>query len=105
MKRPNDKLEAIFEAALALATDEQRAAYLARACPDAEVRREVESLLEAHRHPDSVFADETTDSTSAERTERLQERPGTVIGRFKLSQKIGEGGMGVVYMAEQEEPV
>jgi serine/threonine protein kinase/WD40 repeat protein len=105
MKQPNDKLEAIFEAALALATDEQRAAYLERACPDAEVRREVESLLEAHRHPDSVFADEATDSPGAERMDRLQEPPGTVIGRYKLLQRIGEGGMGVVYMAEQEEPV
>src|SRR5208282_155475 len=37
--------------------------------------------------------------------QRLPEGPGTHIGPYKLLQKIGEGGMGVVYMAEQEEPV
>jgi len=36
---------------------------------------------------------------------RAEESPGTVIGRYKLLQKIAKGGMGVVYMAEQEEPV
>ena len=35
----------------------------------------------------------------------LGELPGDKIGRYKLLQKIGEGGCGVVYMAEQEEPV
>src|SRR5207248_8391798 len=35
----------------------------------------------------------------------ITEKPGDLIGRYKLLQKIGEGGYGVVYMAEQEEPV
>ncbi len=35
----------------------------------------------------------------------LAERPGTVIGPYKLLQQIGEGGMGVVFMAEQTEPI
>ena len=36
---------------------------------------------------------------------KLTEQPGTMVGRYKLLQKIGEGGFGAVYMAEQEEPV
>src|SRR5262245_24410690 len=100
MNKPNEKLETIFEAALALETEAKRADYLNRACPDPELRREVESLLEAHQHPDSVFWETTEGALTP-----LSEGPGTKIGRYKLLQQIGEGGMGVVYMAEQEEPV
>ena len=95
MKKPNEKLEAIFEAALALETEAQRADYLTRACHDPELRREVESLLEAHQNPDSVFQEKTRHAATT-----LSEGPGTVIGRYKLLQQIGEGGCGVVYMAE-----
>ena len=38
-------------------------------------------------------------------TGRIAERPGTVIGPYKLLQQIGEGGMGIVFMAEQTQPV
>ncbi len=100
MSKPNEKLEAIFEAALALETEDQRAAFLNRACLDPELRREVESLLAAHQNPDSVFTEKTVRVEAAP-----TEKPGDRIGRYKLLQRIGEGGCGVVYMAEQEEPV
>ena len=100
MRKPSQKLEALFEAAVALDTDAERADYLNQACPDAELRREVEALLEAHRNPDSLFAEPTVrgEAISAEGV-------GTIIGRYKLLEQIGEGGMGAVYMAEQREPV
>ena len=100
MTKFNERVEAVFEAALALETEAQRAEYLKRACPEPELRAEVESLLAAHEHPDSILEERTI------RAERpLSEGPGTVIGRYKLLQKIGQGGMGVIYMAEQTEPV
>jgi serine/threonine protein kinase len=41
----------------------------------------------------------------SEPDQNTEEKPGTVIGRYKLRERIGEGGCGVVYVAEQEEPV
>jgi hypothetical protein len=105
VKPPQEKIEAIFEAALALESEAQRKAYLDRACPDAEFRRELESLLDAHLHPDSVFADGTARLAASIRQGDSHEIQGALIGRYKLLQEIGEGGMGVVYMAEQQEPV
>jgi WD40 repeat protein/serine/threonine protein kinase len=99
------KLEAIFDAALALESDAEREDYLGRACPDVELRREVESLLDAHRNPDSLFVEEAPDSEGTLRGQPFQESVGTVIDHYKLLEKIGEGGCGVVYMAGQEEPI
>jgi len=94
--------ESIFTAALELSSPEARAAFLDRECGnDAALRGRVEKLLKSHTGAGSFLHNSfpvTTDKP-------LVERPGTIIGAYKLLQQIGEGGMGVVYMAEQEHPV
>ncbi len=67
------------------------------------LRRQVEALLEAHRQANQLLDDTGLLATVAQAT--LPERPGTQIGPYKLHQEIGEGGMGIVYMALQKEPV
>ncbi|MGA2747878.1 MAG: serine/threonine-protein kinase [Verrucomicrobiota bacterium] len=102
-----DRVEAIFHGALQLPAGE-RAGYISRACGGGGgLRERVESLLKAHEAA-GEFLEEPA-AASANKTVTLTipptERAGDRIGRYKLLQQIGEGGCGVVYMAEQEEPV
>ncbi len=102
-----DRTEAIFDAALQLRATE-RAQYLTQACGEnAPLRQRVECLLKAHEEAGGFL--EPPGVPSPNRTVvvsfPLTEKPGDKIGRYKLLQQIGEGGCGVVYMAEQEEPV
>jgi WD40 repeat protein/serine/threonine protein kinase len=97
----------IFFEALDKNTSQERAAFLDGACgKNAALRARVEALLADHFHEDAFM---NKPAVEGERpvfiASGISEAPGTVIGRYKLLQKIGEGGMGVVYMAEQEEPV
>ena len=106
---PADTSEAaIFDAALACTSPQERASYLDKACTGKpELRRRIEGLLAAHDQAAGFL--ENPQAAAARPTVRLalqpEEQPGERIGRYKLLQKIGEGGCGVVYMAEQEEPV
>ncbi len=100
--------EALFEAATALPTAE-RPAFLDRACAsNAALRAQLESLLRAHDSAAESFLEEQPAELAGVQiapAPTAEERPGDRIGRYKLLQKIGEGGCGVVYMAEQEEAV
>src|SRR5438105_6905219 len=98
---------AILNAALELRPAE-RAAYLATACgADEDLRRQVEALLQAHEQAEGFLETPPTGLELRKTAVKvpLTEKPGDRIGRYKLLQQIGEGGCGVVYMAEQEEPV
>jgi serine/threonine protein kinase/tetratricopeptide (TPR) repeat protein len=99
--------ETIFDEALSLAATE-RAAYLDRACAgDATLRQRVEVLLNASEQAEQFLEKPALPRFSQARSSSipLAEKAGDKIGRYKLLQQIGEGGCGVVYMAEQEEPV
>jgi eukaryotic-like serine/threonine-protein kinase len=102
MSLPEHNPKDIFAEALRLANPAERQAYLDQACAgDQALRQEVESLLSAHDRAGD-FLNHTNPLPASD---SLMEPTGTMIGRYKLLQKIGEGGFGVVYMAEQVEPV
>src|SRR5262245_41483118 len=105
MSDPSLNLDTLFCGAIELRTPEARAEYLAGACgADADLRRQVESLVAAHFGAGS-FLDQPPVAVGPTVAWVGPEGPGTVIGPYKLLEQIGEGGMGVVYVAEQTEPV
>ena len=98
-------VETVFAAAGQLETAAARAEYLDEACgSDGALRVEVEELLKAHDEA-GVFLQPPPREMDGRSDVPLSEQPGTVIDRYKLLQQIGEGGFGVVYLAEQQEPI
>ena len=111
----------IFDAALEIANDRERHALMDRECAgDPQLRARIEELLADHSRAEEFFsdcataivssADDLADFEGRERAESSASEAGddaigSKIGPYKLLQKIGEGGCGVVYMAEQEKPV
>jgi serine/threonine protein kinase/Tfp pilus assembly protein PilF len=111
---PPNREEAIFDGALQLPPD-QRAAYVAAACGgDAALQQRVAVLLEAHGRAGGFLEPAAPASPAAPVagprgtivvSAPATEQPGDIIGRYKIRENLGEGGCGVVYVAEQSEPV
>ncbi len=104
MNGPPDPDIAVFTEALRL-PPEERNRYLTEACKgDGEFRRRVEALLEAYEQAGDFLGKSAADRPArAAPAVPAGEKPGDRIGHYKLLQQIGEGGCGVVYMAEQQE--
>ncbi|MBI3407193.1 MAG: protein kinase [Planctomycetes bacterium] len=96
----------IFMAALERVTPAERRAYVAAASQgDEELRQGVEALLAAHERAGGFLAEPAVATPDPVVAGPCREGPGTVIGPYKLLEQIGEGGFGIVYMAEQTQPV
>ena len=128
MKNEQPSEESLFHQALQFPTPDARAAFLREACADNDpLRQRVEALLQAAQ-PTNDFLEQPAAKAMQKTADRRQneelpspgggqtivlshaafpvaEKPGDRIGRYKLLERIGEGGCGVVYVAEQQEPV
>src|SRR5262245_10084252 len=92
----------VFIAARLMVDDEGRDAYLTNACGDnTQAIQRVRDLLRIHAQEQSFLESPAAQLTPTADKSPIAEQAGTIIGPYKLLQQIGEGGMGVVFMAEQ----
>jgi tRNA A-37 threonylcarbamoyl transferase component Bud32/tetratricopeptide (TPR) repeat protein len=109
MPPSNQREEALFAAAIVRPASE-RATFLDGAClGEPDLRQRLEALIVAHEQPEKLLG---TDAPQSKATIKLEfasepadEAVGQMLGRYKLLEKVGEGGCGVVYVAEQTQPV
>ena len=95
----------IFDAACEFRDSDEQAAFLDRECDGNAAQKErLLELLDAQRRL-GTFLESPVHAVSQTTQQAVTEKPGNQIGPYKLLEQIGEGGMGVVYLAEQREPV
>jgi len=103
--KPKD-IESIYSSALAKTDEAERKSYLDSVCAEnPALHARVEALLKAHDRAGQFLETPPPFMDAVPIEKALTERSGTVIDKYKLLEKIGEGGMAVVYMAEQYEPI
>lgn len=102
MNPDSERIKEVFLKALQHEGRDERHAFLVTACQDSpELMQEVESLLRASERAGDFLSQAKALAPSGFELEP----PGTMIGRYQLCEKIGEGGFGVVYLAQQLEPM
>jgi len=105
MSQKREQIDDIFFRALQSASASQRATYLETACMgDSRLSKRIEQLVQAY--PEAKEFLETPAATGITALDELfHECPGSQIGPYTLVREIGRGGMGIVYLAHQKEPV
>src|SRR5262245_54874067 len=102
MSEANPRTEALFWSALAISSPEERARYLEEACGgDQQLRGRLEELLAAYPKVEGFLEPRVPRLNVTIDEQPTPEVPGASIGPYKLIEQIGEGGFGVVFLAEQ----
>ncbi len=110
MNRSTPSVETILAQAVEIASAAERQAFVEQACAgDAELKRRVERLIGNHFQAGSFLERPAVamdpDGTAGWEPAGAADGPGTVIGPYKLLEQIGEGGMGLVFVADQQQPI
>jgi serine/threonine protein kinase len=96
----------IFLAALDIQNPDERAAFVVRSCQgDDPLQKRVEDLLRAYGESGGPLDKMAAAIATTRLGEPIREQVGSTIGPYKLMEQIGEGGFGLVFVAEQQQPI